>query len=167
MATLVLVRHAKAAAHEGSDQARPLTGRGRADAAAAGRWLAEHRIRPNRVVVSPAVRAQQTWAALRPALSPAPEPVQDARVYDNTVPDLLAVARDTPAGISTLLLVGHNPSLAEFAAVLDGGRGEPAARSELARGLPTSGIVVYAVPVSWADLAERVATLQGFGVGRG
>src|SRR5689334_8265 len=57
---LVLIRHAKAA--EGNvDRERPLAKRGMNEAPEIGRWLAERQLVPDRVVVSPALRARQTW----------------------------------------------------------------------------------------------------------
>src|SRR5215204_6056952 len=115
---LVLVRHAKSG--EGAvDRDRPLADRGVAEAPAVGRWLAGHRIAPDRVVVSPARRARQTWELAAAELGPAVRPVIDDRVYRNTVEDLLEVVRDTPAEVTTLAIVGHNPGLQDFAIALD------------------------------------------------
>jgi phosphohistidine phosphatase len=58
--TLVILRHAKAANPEGvPDVDRPLTDRGRADAAAAGAWIAQHGIVPDLVLCAPQVRYEQ------------------------------------------------------------------------------------------------------------
>jgi phosphohistidine phosphatase len=64
--TLVILRHAKATPYRGddSDVDRPLTARGRADATAAGHWLAAHDLRPDLVLCSPARRTRETWAAV-------------------------------------------------------------------------------------------------------
>jgi phosphohistidine phosphatase len=110
---LVLVRHAKAERDGPSDAERRLAPRGRADAAAVGRWLASQRIAPDQVVISPTLRTQETWELTGIGSPPAD---LDERIYDNTVEDLLAVVRDTPPHVHTLLLVGHNPSMATLAA---------------------------------------------------
>jgi phosphohistidine phosphatase len=112
-ARLVLVRHAKAAREAPSDEARPLAARGRADAAAIGRWLASQGVTPDRVVISPTARTRETWELTGIETPPAD---LDERIYDNTVDDLLAVVRDTPSDVRTLLLVGHNPSVGSLAA---------------------------------------------------
>ena len=66
--TLVLMRHAKAESSPsgpiGGDIGRRLTERGRDDAAAAGRWLAEIGCVPDHALVSAAERTQETWAAV-------------------------------------------------------------------------------------------------------
>jgi phosphohistidine phosphatase len=110
---LVLVRHAKAAQEAPSDAERPLASRGREDAAAIGRWLASQGIAPDRVVISPSLRTRETWEFTGLGTPPAD---LDERIYDNTVEDLLAVVRDTPPDVHTLLLIGHNPSMGELAA---------------------------------------------------
>jgi phosphohistidine phosphatase SixA len=88
---------------------------------------------PERTVVSPALRAAQTWRQAVTALDPAPEPAVEKRIYDNTVDDLVAVIEETPEDVRTLAVVGHNPSIGGLAHELDDGRGDPAARQELGR----------------------------------
>lgn len=109
----MLVRHAKAAREGPSDAQRPLASRGRVDAAAIGRWLTSQDIAPDRVVISPSLRTRETWEFTGIGAPPAE---LDERIYDNTVEGLLAVVRDTPPDVHTLLLVGHNPSMGALAA---------------------------------------------------
>jgi len=166
----VLVRHAKAAQDAGPDEDRALTSRGAADAPAIGRWLAAQGLSPGRVVVSPARRARQTWGLAGAEMTGAPEPVLDERIYGNTVDDLLGVVHDTPAGVGTLVLVGHNPSMEGLATTLDGGSGgsgDTAARREMAQKYPTSGVAVLAVADAWADLEAGGGALVAFTVPRG
>jgi phosphohistidine phosphatase len=156
---LVLIRHAKAASGS-ADRERPLAERGRDEAPAIGRWLAAQQIVPDRVVVSPARRARQTWELATAVLGAAAETVLDERVYENTVEDLLEVVRETPAVISTLAIVGHNPGIQELAVALDDGRGDDDARRELAGKYRTSGVAVFALKDPWAE--ARAATLTSF-----
>src|SRR3984893_16232835 len=63
MRRLMLLRHAKTE-HEttsGRDQDRRLDKRGRHDAAEIGGWIGRHPPFPDFVLVSPAIRAHQTW----------------------------------------------------------------------------------------------------------
>jgi phosphohistidine phosphatase SixA/SAM-dependent methyltransferase len=159
---LVLVRHAKAMAEGGVDTERGLTSRGEADASGIGAWLANQHLVPDRVVVSPARRALRTWELAADALGGAASPVVDERVYRNTVEDLLAAVRDTPADIGTLVLVGHNPSVEEFATALDDGAGDATGRRQLAEKYPTSGIAVFDIGTDWADVDTGAATLASF-----
>ena len=160
------MRHAKAAAGT-LDVDRPLTDRGRGDAAAIGRWLEQHELRPDLTLVSPARRAAQTWEQLAGALTGESPSVQDRRVYVNTADALLAVLHDTPAEVHTLAVVGHNPSIAEFALALDDQLGDAAARRELAGGFATSGVAVFALPGTFTDVQSHTATLLHFTAARG
>ncbi len=136
---LLLIRHAKT--EQGSpDESRPLTDRGRRDAAAIGEWLRTQDVVPDLAVVSPAVRAQQTWELT--GIDAKTE--VDARVYDNTVSDLLDIVRGTDESVSTLAIVGHNPSIEAFAA-RHCGPGE----------ISTATVVVIAVDGTWAEGSPR------------
>jgi phosphohistidine phosphatase len=160
---LVLVRHSKAAGGA-VDRDRPLADRGVAEAPAVGRWLADRGIAPDRVLVSPARRARQTWELAAAELPAAAEPVVDDRIYDNTVEDLLDLLRDTPAEVGTLAVVGHNPGIHDLARTLDDGRGDDAARAELAARYRTSGVAVFDIGDPWAEV--RSATLTHFATPR-
>jgi phosphohistidine phosphatase len=165
---LVLVRHAKAA-QEGADRDRTLARRGKTEAPAIGRWLAQRQIVPDRVVISPARRARQTWELAAAELDPSGSgttaaPDVDERVYRNTVGDLLEVVREAPAAVSTLVIVGHNPAVQELAVAFDDGGGDAAGRRDLAEKYPTSGVAVFAVADPWA--VAEAGTLIAFAVPR-
>ena len=66
MRRLMLLRHAKTErAQPGErDRDRKLTKRGRADAPLIGAYMAHHGLVPDLALVSPATRAQETWALL-------------------------------------------------------------------------------------------------------
>jgi phosphohistidine phosphatase len=151
---LLLLRHAQAA-DAPIDADRPLTGLGGRRATAIGAWLEQADLVPDRALVSPARRAGQTWVRAgrgRP-------PVVDPRVYDNTVEALLAAIRETPEGVRTLAVVGHNPSIGELAAALDDGSGDPAARREVDAGFPTGGVAVLALGTTFAAIGPGTARL--------
>lgn len=155
---LVVVRHAEAGS-AGTDRDRPLTPRGRQQAAAVGTWLAGADLLPDGVLVSPAVRTAQTWDGLRTALDRAPEPIVDERLYDNTVDAVLGAVRETSDDATTLLVVGHAPSVAWFARVLDDGRGDAEVLRRLGAGYPPATVAVLAVPSAFGELDEGGATL--------
>jgi phosphohistidine phosphatase len=154
---LVLIRHAKAA--EGAvDRERPLAARGIREAPEIGRWLADRELVPDRVVVSPARRARQTWERAAAGLTGAPEPVQDERVYDNMVAALLAVVQDTPDGVRTLAIVGHNPGIQEFAIGFDDSTGDGAVRRGVIGKYATGGLAVFTVEEPWPQARSGVLT---------
>jgi phosphohistidine phosphatase len=141
-----------------------LTGRGVRRAAAIGVWLGQAAMVPDRVLVSPARRALQTWEQAAAALAPSGPPIVDARIYDNTVEALLAAIQETPEDVRTVAVVGHNPSVGELADVLDDGQGSPAARRDLDAGFPTGGVAVFSLATSFAAIAPGTATLSAFTV---
>jgi phosphohistidine phosphatase len=160
---LILIRHAKAAADAPNDVERPLAPRGRRDAPAIGAFLAAQGIWVDRALVSPALRARQTWSGTGVE---ATETVVEDRIYDNEVGSLLAAIQDTPATIRTLVLVGHNPSFGELAAELDDGTGDANARRDLLSGYPTSAVAIFEPSGAWAAVEPGSARLLAFGVGR-
>jgi phosphohistidine phosphatase len=160
---LVLVRHAKAA--DGPvDADRPLTGRGARRAAAIGTWLHQAGLVPDRVLVSSARRAVQTWEQAATELPQSPRPIVDTRIYDNTVEALFAVIRETPDDVRALVVVGHNPSIAELVSVLDDGQGTPAARHDAEAGVPTGGVAVFLLATPFAGIDPGAGTLDDFTV---
>jgi phosphohistidine phosphatase len=130
MRRLMLLRHAKTEtdAPSGQDQDRRLDDRGRLDAAAIGGWIGRHPPFPDRVLVSPAVRAHQTWEIARETmqdatkdLAPPPKVEFLPELYGADPAQLLQTIR--MASLSDpqrLLLVGHNPGMHELAITLTG-----------------------------------------------
>jgi phosphohistidine phosphatase len=159
----VLIRHAQAADGP-ADADRALTERGLRQAVAMGSWLEHAGLVPDRVLVSPARRAAQTWEGAGSALALALPPIVEPRIYDNTVEALLAVIREVPDDVRTLTVVGHNPSIGELASVLDDGRGSPAARRDLQAGFPIGGVAVFVLTTPFAAVDAGEATLSDFTV---
>ncbi len=156
--TLLLLRHAKSDwSTDRPDERRPLSKRGRRDAPAAGQWLRENAPALDLVVCSTAVRARQTWALAGAELDPAPNVRRDERLYAATATGLLIVVRGLPAAASTVLLVAHNPGMADLVELLTG---EP-------RELKTSAVAVLTWPGEWSDAAPRCATGVAFAKPRG
>jgi len=111
---LLLWRHAEA--EEGDDDLkRPLTERGRKQAHAMAGWIRRHQPKDLRIIASPAVRTQQTAAALKLAFETNRKIGPDACVSE------LIAASAWPAAQGSLLIVGHQPSLGRLAALLLGG----------------------------------------------
>jgi phosphohistidine phosphatase len=156
--TLILFRHAKSAWPEGiPDVQRPLSGRGRRDAPAAGRWLRGKAPKIDLVLCSPAVRAVQTWNLASAQLDVMPQLSHDDRLYGASAGELLRITQELPHQASTVVLVGHNPGLEDFLELLTG----------TAEVLKTSAIAVMATQVTWAQAADRSCTLEAFAIPRG
>jgi phosphohistidine phosphatase len=110
---LLIVRHAEAAPGK-PDELRGLTSEGRKQARALGRRLRSEGLRPDAVVSSPLLRAQETAAALGLG-----KPAIDERLAPGASPEDV---RDAAAGRGeTVLVVGHQPDCGRAAAALSGG----------------------------------------------
>ena len=118
---LILLRHgeALAAASGGPDMDRELSPAGRAAAGESGRALAQAGARPDRALVSPALRTRQTWAAARAAWADPPPDDEPPGLYDAPPAGLLRLAE--AAGEACVLLVAHNPGLQALADSLSPG----------------------------------------------
>jgi phosphohistidine phosphatase len=168
MRRLILLRHAKTEhdAPSGRDRDRRLDERGHQDAAGIGAWLARRPLFPDLVLVSPAVRASQTWELVWAAMKDnAPPPQVDflQELYGADPGQLLQSIRNASASDpKQLMLVGHNPGLHELALALTGS-GDAAARQALAENLPTSGLAVFEFAGDdWNDVAFRHGQLVVF-----
>ncbi|GLW53296.1 phosphohistidine phosphatase [Kitasatospora phosalacinea] len=163
-----MLRHAKADWPDVPDELRPLAERGRADAAAAGRWLAEHEVVPERVLCSTAVRTRQTWELVEPELGGAPELVLEPRAYRAEPDELVDLLRELPSVVRTAMLVGHRPEVQELVLGLArGSGGGGGALERLREKFSTAGIAVLDVPGEWGQLAPGRAELTDYVVPRG
>src|ERR1700730_5930745 len=159
MRRLMLLRHAKTE-HEttsGRDQDRRLDKRGRHDAAEIGGWIGRHPPFPDFVLVSPAIRAHQTWEIAWEAMKdmvPEPQVELVPDLYGADPSQLLQIIRESSAhDPKRLMLVGHNPRMHELALAL-AGSGDAASRRALDDNLPTSGLAVFDFAVGdWANVA--------------
>lgn len=108
---LLLWRHADAADGE-PDLQRPLTDKGHAQARRMAQWLDERLPDDTLILVSPALRAQQTAQSLKRRFTTCDEiqPGADAAAV------LKAVGR--PRAAATTLVVGHQPTLGQVASLL-------------------------------------------------
>lgn len=109
---LILWRHAEA--EDGfPDTSRELTGRGCKQAQRMAAWLAQHLPEGTEILVSPAVRAQQTAEALQ-------RPFHTVREIDTNADaaHVLAAAGWPDGTKRTVLVVGHQPTLGRVAALL-------------------------------------------------
>ena len=115
MKRLILTRHAKSAWDDPltPDHDRPLNERGKAAAADLGQWLASRGYVPQKVLCSDAVRTRQTWSGIAPALPATPVMELKPALYHAGVDGMLAVLRHAQADV--VMMIGHNPGIAEFA----------------------------------------------------
>jgi phosphohistidine phosphatase len=120
---------------------------------------------PDRALVSAAPRVVQTWEALAGSAGWSISPDLDRGLYTAGPDTALDLVRAVDDSSHALVVVGHNPTMASLAQLLDDGEGDVEAGNAMATGFPTSAAAVFAVEGSWADLES--ARLTGFHVGRG
>jgi len=168
MRRLMLLRHAKTEidAPSGRDQDRRLDDRGRNDAAEIGGWIGRHPPLPDLVLVSPAIRAHQTWEiAWETMKDKGGEPQVELlpELYGADPSQLLqTIHTASTSDPQRLMVVGHNPGLHELALALTGG-GDAAGRKALADNMPTSGLALFDFTIDdWADVAFRRGQLVQF-----
>ena len=154
-----VLRHAKAAGHGPSgDVSRPLTGRGRRQAASVCEHLqalgegspadlenspGNPELLPSLVLCSPAVRARETAELVMPAMPQARLQFEKG-LYDEDAAGVLEWLRLIDPVESRVMIVGHNPTLQELCLML----AEPVYLDELeSAGLPTAGLVRLVEPV--------------------
>lgn len=164
---LVVMRHAKAEQVAATDHDRVLSARGLADASAAGRWVGEQDLQPDYVVVSSAARTRSTWDRVAAAAGWDPAAVIDRSLYGAGTEGALEILRSAPAEARTVMLVGHNPTMAYLVHLLDDGGADPDVFARLSVEYPTSALTVLDVPGAWADLDVASARVRSFHVGRG
>jgi phosphohistidine phosphatase len=161
MKLLHLLRHAKSSWDDPSlaDHERPLAPRG----LKASRLIADHLrtagIAPELVLCSTALRARQTLAALVPVLDGDVEIRLEAALYGAERHEVLARVRDVDDAVSSLLVIGHNPTLHDLALYLSGD-------ADGLERFPTGALASLAFSSSWAALDEDGADLEGFVVPR-
>jgi phosphohistidine phosphatase len=161
---LVLLRHAKSSYPDGiADHDRPLAPRGVREAALAGDWLRANVPTIDSVLCSTATRARQTL--LRSGID---APARYAELLYGATPGVLIEEINKVSDeVTTLLVVGHEPTMSEVSLNLAGADGTDAAALErISAKYPTSAIAVLAVPCGWTGLEPGRAALTAFHVPR-
>ncbi len=164
MKRLILMRHAKSdwSGPARRDHDRPLAPRGQRAAPRIGRWLAENGWSPDQALVSSARRTQETWQRMTALHRTCPAPAVLPALYGAAARDILRLVQAHGRG-ATLLVLGHNPGIAEAAALL---ARHPPADGDFAR-YPTAATTVLEFPVAdWRALAPRSGGVAGFVVPR-
>jgi phosphohistidine phosphatase len=160
---LILTRHAKSSWDDPTmpDRDRPLNARGRGAAADLGAWLASRGYVPDEVLCSDAVRTRETWEGIAPALPGAPTVTLKPTLYHAGPDVMLAVLRH--ANGRTVMMLGHNPGIAELAARL-------VARPPQHEGFahyPTGATLVASFEAEdWADIGFGQGAVRDFIVPR-
>ncbi len=158
------MRHAKSDyPPDVADHHRPLAPRGIRQAGLAGDWLRANVPTIDAVLCSTATRTRETLLHTR-----IDAPVRySERLYATTPGTMIYEINTVDDGVSTLLVIGHEPTMSALALGL-GGAGDTniSAAERISAKFPTSAIAVLAVPCAWKQLELAVATLVEFAVPR-
>jgi phosphohistidine phosphatase len=162
MHSLYLLRHAKSSWSDPAlaDRERPLSPRGRRDAAR----IAEHCLRlgiePELVVCSTAQRTRETLELIRPVLGAAATVELEPELYGASAESLLERLRAVPEGVASVMLIGHNPGLQDLALVLASGGTE---LERLEAKFPTAALATLTLTTAtWRRLSQADAVLAAY-----
>lgn len=163
MKRLILTRHAKSSWDDPltPDHDRPLNERGKAAAADLGQWLSSRGYIPDEVLCSDALRTRKTFSGIAPALPATPVLELKPALYHAGPDVMLAVLRHAKGEV--VMMIGHNPGIAEFATRI-------VAQAPLSPDFsryPTGATLVADFAIdSWADLSFGSGTVDDFIVPR-
>jgi phosphohistidine phosphatase len=161
---LILLRHAKSAWEDQdiADFERPLSTRGRRAAPIVGAYLARAGYLPELVLCSSARRAVETLE-LATAAWPSPPNVRKQKSLYLAMPrEMLKRLQAAGGSLGSVMLVGHNPGIADLANWLCHD-GDPGARAALSRKFPTGAVAVIDFDVEdWRDVDAETGRLVAF-----
>lgn len=163
MKTLYLLRHAKSSWGDGSldDFDRPLNKRGRRSVPLIAQYMRTHRLAPDAVLCSAAVRARATLDGIMDALSEADVHLERA-LYGARASDLLDRLHAVDDEAGSVMLIGHNPSIQALAVALAADHDAPL-YGELRAKFPTGALAVLSGDIAhWRELAPRSMRLDAF-----
>ncbi len=152
MKRLLILRHARTfPASAQGDRERALTPEGIADAGALGVVMKQKNYTPDGVLCSPAIRARQTLECLLQSLPPVPAIYKEI-IYEGGCEDLLDLVRETDDRYAALLLVGHNPSVHQFAASMARDDSSPLMEGLVSGYAPGTLTILECPRSAWAEL---------------
>ncbi|MGV3540224.1 MAG: SixA phosphatase family protein [Rufibacter sp.] len=155
MKNLLVMRHATAAEKEAGQQEidRELTLFGERQAGEVGLWLKEQQLVPQLVLCSPAVRTRSTLQQVQEAFGKAVPVHFEEVLYHGTEREMKYLVQEVHEDIDTLLVIGHNPTIAFFAGLLLHEAEEPVHFS------PATVAVLQFAVTSWEDLRPKSGKL--------
>lgn len=164
MKELLLLRHAKSSwdAPDLDDFDRPLSTRGLNAAPLMGKAIAARGWLPQMALVSPSVRTRETWRIVAAQSPRFVEPTFRDTLYEASAGQLLAEVRHAPEEITSLLLLGHNPGMQDFATLISGEGSDETAMQQLRKKFPTAGLARLEFDGRWDELRAGAARLSHF-----
>lgn len=164
MLRLFLLRHAKADFPlDVEDFDRPLAQKGKEGAFLIANYMLREKYRPALILVSAAKRTLETSEILHNVMCNPQVEIQK-QLYNACLKSLAVAVQMTKAKVESLMIIGHNPAIAELAVTLtDQNKSNPAAMRHLSQGFPPAGLAVFDLKVaSWADVQMGQGNLRQF-----
>lgn len=164
MPRLLLLRHAKSSDRDRDleDFDRPLSRRGRADADLVADRLIAAGIAPDRILCSAARRCRETLHRLLPSLDEDLDIRITRDLYEADEDRTVDKIRAHGGSARTLMVIGHQPGLADTARGL-AGSSRPRLFEELEARFPTATLAVIDFPaVKWVDVEPKTGRLVAF-----
>lgn len=153
MKRIYLLRHAKAEWNDEtpSDYARPLSREGRKEALLMGEYMRKALMIPDAVLCSPARRTRETLEIIGENLV-MPVPVFEPIIYESGCMDILCSLKDANDEASSVLLIGHNPTIS----VLFNFLVKKEQKTAASRDFPTCSLGVLSSEIDhWKELAPN------------
>ena len=117
---MILQRHAEAEIDGDDDLSRPLSPIGFSQAAVQGETFRELELYPELIMHSPAMRSRQTAEIMAVKLELSQGyTVEDNDLYLCDSSELMAIIRNLPDDVNSVLIVGHNPAIENVADALE------------------------------------------------
>jgi phosphohistidine phosphatase len=155
---LILLRHGKSDWNTNTDDFhRPLNKRGIQGAKHVGIWLLEQQLVPDTIISSPAERAIDTAKKACEMMQLNEQCIhQEQRLYDADLEILIQTLSLLSNNAQRVLLVGHNPGLAELLIYLSGKQIKTPEDHKI---LPTATLARLDIPTPWDKIDENCAEL--------
>ena len=114
------------------------------------------------MLCSSAARTRETLAGIWPAVGEGTNVRFDKQLYHGGPQALRTRLPRVPDGITSVMLIGHNPALRLLALQL-AGHADPEARARMAAKFPTGALATLVVEKqSWQDLGPGACNLHSF-----
>ncbi|WP_122050068.1 histidine phosphatase family protein [Asaia bogorensis] len=160
---LFLVRHAQAVPEipGGSDRERRLTATGEQDARSLAEKIAALDVPLDRVHLwhSTASRTAQTASLIGEALPDTCVSFGLDALYDLDLYGILELLRETPQSVGTLIIVGHNPAIAQTCRHLASNAIDGPVARELMESYEPGTATLFTIASDWAGLSPNTAGL--------
>jgi phosphohistidine phosphatase len=163
MKQLIVLRHAKAAPQdEAGDHKRPLADKGRKAMPLVGAKLKELGVKPEIILVSTAARTRETYDLAAGPAGFAGAEFED-EIYLASTQVLLRRLKKIPPRTNSVLIIGHNPGLADMIRRLsDPAESDADALRRARLKVPPGAFAVMDVLTPWSEMQDGDCGLKAF-----